>query len=85
MSDQGMASIQFSGAQPVQPVSFNVDPNHRMGIEIGREYEREAPVALSARNMSSADAATAWRVRRNGPPMPYSRKTMGSLYDFNQE
>lgn len=85
MSDTGMASIQFSSTQPVQPVSFSSDPNHRMGVEIGREYEREAPVALSAKNMSSADAATAWRVRRNGPPLPYSRKTMGSLYDFAEK
>lgn len=83
MSDQGMASIQFSGAQPVQSLSF--DPNHRMGVEIGREAERESPVALSARNMSSADAATAWRVRRNGPPLPYSKRTMGSLYDFTDK
>lgn len=85
MSDTGMASIQFSSTQPVQPVTFSTDSNHRMGVEIGRESERESPVALSARNMSSADAATAWRVRRNGPPLPYSRKTMGSLYDFAEK
>lgn len=84
MPDQGMASIQFSNAQPVQPVTFVNDPNHRMGVEIGREYEREAPVALSSRNMNSADAATAWRVRRNGPPLPYSKRTSGSYFRFDE-
>ena len=85
MADNGMASIQFSSTQPVQPTQFVSDPNHRMGVEIGREYEREAPIALSAANMTSADAATAWRVRRNGPPLPYSKKTSGSLYRFDKE
>lgn len=79
MSTSG-SSVQFNGVN-----SSSFDPNHRMGVEIGREMEEEAPVSLSSRNMSSADAATAWRVRRSGKPLPYSRKTMGSLYDFNQE
>lgn len=79
MSGSG-SSAQFAN---VNPSSF--DPNHRMGVEIGREAEEEMPAPLSAKNMSSADAATAWRVRRAGKPLPYSRRTMGSLYDFSQE
>lgn len=79
MSTSG-SSAQFGN---VNASSF--DPTPRMSAEAGRENEEEAPVSLSSRNMSSADAATAWRVRRSGKPLPYSRKTMGSLYDFNQE
>lgn len=79
MSTSG-SSAQFGN---VNASSF--DPNHRMSAETGRDNEEEAPISLSSRNMSSADAATAWRVRRSGKPLPYSRKTMGSLYDFNQE
>jgi hypothetical protein len=82
MSDKGMASIQFSNTQPVQP---DFSGGHRMGVEIGREKEQEAPIALSAQNLTSADAATAWRVRRNGPPLPYSKRTSGSLYRFDKE
>lgn len=79
MSTSGSAA-QFNG---VNTSSFT--PTHGMPAEGGRESEYEPPVSLSSRNMSSADAATAWRVRRSGKPLPYSRKTMGSLYDFNQE
>jgi len=79
MSTSG-SSAQFGG---VNPSSF--DPNHRMGVEIGREYEQELPAPLMSKNLASDDAATAWRVRRSGKPLPYSKRTMGSLYDFSQE
>lgn len=79
MSTSG-SSVQFGN---VNASSF--DPNHRMGVEIGREYEDEMPTPLSAKTLASADAATAWKVRRSGRPLPYSKKTMGSLYDFTQE
>lgn len=78
MADGNMASVQFKDA----PAS---GMQHRMGVEIGQEAEHESPVSLSSKNISSADAATAWRVRRSGKPLPYSRRTMGSLYDFSQE
>jgi hypothetical protein len=79
MSTSG-SSVQFNG---VNPSSF--DPNHRMGVEIGREAEQELPAPLQAQNMASADAATAWRVRKSGKPLPYSKRTMGSLYDFSKD
>jgi hypothetical protein len=82
MSDKGMASIQFSSTQPVQP---DFSGGHRKSAETGRESEQESPVALSAANSTSADAATAWRVRRNGPPLPFSKRTAGSLYRFDKE
>lgn len=52
---------------------------------IGKEPDYEVPVALGARTMSSADQATAWRLRRGGreKPLPHSKRTMGSLYNFD--
>lgn len=68
-----MASIQF------------VSP-HREGVMIGKEPDYEVPVALSGRTLTSSDQATAWRLRRGGreKPMPHSKRTMGSLYNFDQ-
>lgn len=79
-----MPSASGSSAQfgdYASPASISSPPR----AESGREGDEESPVSLSSRNLSSADAATAWRVRRQGKPLPYSKKTMGSLYDFNQE
>jgi len=79
MADNGAASIQFNTVQVRQ------DPNnHRAGVEIGRENEREAPIALSSQSMTSADQMTAWRVRRSGVPVPLSKRTAGSLYNWDK-
>jgi hypothetical protein len=80
MADNSSASIQF--AQMPTPPS-----HHREGVSIGREPEVDTPVPLSGQTMSSSDQATMWRVRhgRGDKPLPYSRKTSGSLYRFDQE
>lgn len=74
MSSADSASVQFDPVS-VKPYGQTQPPDN----------DAESLVSLSARNSSSADAATAWRVRRGSKPLPYSKRTMGSLYDFNQE
>lgn len=42
-------------------------------------------VPLGAKTASSADRSTAWRIHRSGRsmPQPYSARTSGSLYNFD--
>lgn len=82
MAKKDSASVQFASSMDDME-----DEGHRYAVEIGREREYESPAPLSSGNMSSAEAATAWRIRRgrNEPPLPYSKRTRKSLYDFDEK
>jgi hypothetical protein len=81
-----MASVQFQNADDgAYPAEF------LRSVAIGRERIHESPAPLMAENISSADAATAYRIRRGGedayrePPLPHSKRTSGSLYKWNDD
>lgn len=83
-----MASMQFATAHQVQ---IGADDEYSTGEhQTGKanpQYQGVPDVApLSASTMSSADRVTAWRLRRtaNEAPQPYSKKTAGSIYKFDQ-
>lgn len=86
MSDS-MASMQFATHRRVQ---IGADDEYTVGQhQTGQSYPKYQGVPdvapLSAKTLSSADRVTAWRLRRGGnePPQPYSARTSGSLYNFD--
>lgn len=84
-----MASMQFATHRQVH---IGADEEYTMGEnQTGKsnpKYQGPPDVApLSAKTLSSADRVTAWRLRRGGdePPQPYSARTAGSLYTFDEK
>lgn len=84
-----MASMQFATHRQVQ---IGADEEYNMGEhQTGKstpKYQGPPDVApLSAKTLSSADRVTAWRLRRgaNEAPQPYSARTAGSLYTFDEK
>lgn len=84
-----MASMQFATARQI---TIGADDEYSMGEhQTGKsnpQYQGAPDVTpLSSQTMSSADRVTAWRLRRtsNEPPQPYSAKTAGSIYKFEQQ
>lgn len=89
MAASDMASMQFATAQPFR---IGADTQYDFGqTQVGQanpQYAGAPDVTpLSAKTLSSSDRYTAWRLRRGAgePPQPLSRRTMGSLYNFDQE
>lgn len=84
-----MASMQFATSRQV---SIGADDEYELGAhqtgQASPQYQGAPDVTpLSAQTMTSADRVTAWRLRRgaNEPPQPYSAKTAGSIYKFDQQ
>lgn len=89
MAASDMASMQFATAQPFR---IGADPQYDFGqTQVGHANPKYAGAPdvtpLSAKTLSSSDRYTAWRLRRGSdePPQPLSRRTLGSLYNFDQE
>jgi hypothetical protein len=89
MAADDIASMQFTTALPFR---IGADPSYSTGVsQVGASNPMYAAVPdvtpLSAKTLSSSDRYTAWRLRRGAaePPQPHSRRTSGSLYNFDQE
>jgi len=82
-----MASMQFATAAQVQvgaDTSYHIK-DHQTG-EPNPSYQGAPDVApYMTKTSNSADRATAWRLKRGiaEPPQPYSKRTSGSLYNFD--
>lgn len=81
MADKDSASVQF------KQVDDQYSAHQREAANATREHDEDVPAPLSAGNMSSADAAVAWRIRRgrHDKVLPYSKKTRSSMYDFKED
>jgi hypothetical protein len=89
MAADDIASMQFTTALPFR---IGADAVYGTGTsQVGAANPVYAAVPdvtpLSAKTLSSYDRYTAWRLRRGAaePPQPHSRRTSGSLYNFDQE
>jgi hypothetical protein len=89
MAADNMASMQFATAMP-----FRIGADEQYSFDVKQvgaanpQYVGAPDVTpLSAKTLSSSDRYTAWRLRRGAaePPQPHSRRTSGSLYNFDQE
>ena len=85
-----MASVQFAPSRPSHMHRPEEDREREPASQVGAahpEYRGPADVApLGAGMSSSADKMTAWRLKRSGsePPQPYSKRTSGSIYRFEE-
>lgn len=89
MAATGMASMQFATASPFRigaDAEYSI-PESQAGAANPQYTGVPDVTPLSAKTLSSYDRYTAWRLRRgaNEPPQPFSKRTMGSLYNFEQE
>lgn len=89
MAATDIASMQFATAQPFR---IGADSQYDFGDSqtgSANPHYAGAPdvTPLSSKTLSSYDRYTAWRLRRGEaePPQPFSSRTMGSLYNFEQE
>lgn len=85
-----MASVQFSPMHPTHMPSSEEEGGRGSQSQVGSahpEYRGPADVSpIGAGMSSSADKMTAWRLKRgaNDPPQPYSKRTSGSIYKFEE-
>jgi len=84
-----MASVQFQQSKPMQ--MHSPEENTVKDSQVGAahpEYRGPSDVSpIGAGMLTSADKMTAWRLKRSGSesPQPYSKRTSGSNYKFDQE
>jgi hypothetical protein len=89
MAANDMASMQFATALPFRigaDASYSFDAK-QVGSANPQYMGSPDVTPLSAKTLSSYDRYTAWRLRRGGDeaPQPLSKRTLGSLYNFDQE
>lgn len=89
MAADDMASMQFATASPFRigaDQQYRIDTS-QIGITNPQYVGASDVTPLSSKTLSSYDRYTAWRLRRGSaePPQPHSRRTSGSLYNFDQE
>ena len=94
MSASSLASIQFAYRSPVS-IGVNAQADREAYSAVKDQTGETNPVyqgpedvvPLSASTLSSADRTTAWRLQRNlrSRPQPYSARTAGSIYKFNDQ
>ena len=83
-----MASVQFAPSHPTHMHSSEDSLVKGTESQVGAahpEYRGPADVSpIGAGMMTSSDKVTAWRLKRSGsePPQPYSKRTSGSTYKF---
>lgn len=89
MAATDIASMQFATASPFR---IGADPSYSFDTQqVGAanpQYRGVPDVTpLSSKTLSSYDRYTAWRLRRGADesPQPLSKRTLGSLYNFDQE
>jgi len=84
-----MASVQFAQSKPMH--MHSPEENTVKDSQVGAahpEYRGPSDVSpVGAGMMTSADKMTAWRLKRSAgeSPQPYSKRTSGSIYKFDQE